>query len=119
MSMLSGNRCASLVIVAMISIAPLRAFATSPLPPPPPVGWDKCSGEPLKLSAENIYSVAIREFERQVGPLSPDKHRITIEPNGCAWWVQIELIPRDSRGKFGVKVDKVTGKSTWSGWLDV
>ena len=106
------------VIIALASVS-FDVFATSPLPPPPPAGWDKCSGEPINLSAEAIYTVAIREFERIAGPLPLDKHRITIRPNGCAWWVQFEFIPRDSRGKFGVIVDKVTGKATWRGWLDV
>jgi len=96
-----------------------NAASTSPPPAPPPAGWDKCQGEPRDLSTESIYSLAIREFERTEGRLAPDKYRIIVRANGCAWWVEIHLIPPDPRGKFGVNVDRVSGRATWRGWLDV
>jgi hypothetical protein len=108
-----------LALVSGILAIPPTSSAHSPRPVPPPPGWDKCKGTPLDLSAESIYSTAIQEYERQNGRLVPDKHRIEISPNGCAWWVTIELVPRDTRGKFGVVIDKVTGRQSWSGWIDV
>ena len=96
---------------------PFGVFADSPSVLPPPADWDKCKGEPIDLSAEHIYTVAIRAFERLAGPLPLEKHRITIRPNGCTWWVEFSFIPADGRGKFGVVVDKVTGVPTWNDWL--
>jgi hypothetical protein len=107
------------MVLASLSLVPMSALGDSPPQAPPPKDWDKCKGEPLNLSSEQIYVAAIREFERVNGRLAPDNHRITVQPNGCTWWVQFVFVPRDARGKFGVVIEKVTGKASWSGWLDV
>jgi hypothetical protein len=111
-----GNSSAVVAVFLAASLSASEAAATSPPHPAPSPNWDKCAGSRLNLTAESIYAIAIREFERQVGPLAPDKHHIAVANNGCSWRVTIRPNAHDDRGSYIVIVDEVTGKASSGRW---
>jgi hypothetical protein len=69
-----------------------------------------CSVKRKDLTREQLEEIALAEFRKGGGRVSPGAYEAKIVPNGCDWFVGVQLLPAAPGAYFGVVIDGTTGE---------